>query len=78
MSPKLANNIFDFLKEKQLLIVQAETTNKLEDLRNEVVFGSVVVATQDTKTDTKEHAATQEATATSPSYDTNTEDREKT
>ncbi len=43
MSPKIASDIFDFLKEKQSLIIQAETANKLEELKSEVVLGKILV-----------------------------------
>ncbi len=42
ITPKIANDIFDFLKEKQSLIIQAETSQKLEELRNEVVLWKIV------------------------------------
>lgn len=48
LTPKMANDIFDFLKQKQSLIIQAETQQKLEQLRNEVVLWQVVVPTQET------------------------------
>ncbi len=59
ITPKIASEILDFLKEKQSLIIQAETADKLEDLRNEVVLWKVVSteetpSTEETKEKTDE------------------------
>lgn len=48
LTPKMSNDIFDFLKQKQSLIVQAETEQKLEELRNEVVLWQVVSTSPET------------------------------
>lgn len=61
ITPKISSDILDFLKEKQKLIIEAETENKLEELKNEVVFGKITKETEE-KTETKEDTTTKDTT----------------
>lgn len=85
ITPSISNDIFDFLKEKQSLIVQAETAKKLDALKNEVVLGKIVEdAADETTTDETTKDKTTDETTTdetktdeTTSWDTETTDKEE-